>query len=172
MTGDVRTFEAVEAAAAAMTRADAEDFLYREARLADEHRFDEWLALWDVENVRYWIPAGADDIDPARSISIAYDDRPRLEDRVFRLKSKSAHAQQPRSRLRRVISNVEVAGGEGSVRVDANFMLTEVRRGHQDVFGGRCLYELRHRSGQWVIGSKKVLLVNNDEFIDNLTFLL
>jgi len=174
MTGGVETLEAVDTRSASMTRTEAEAFLYREAQLADEHRFDEWLNLWDTENVLYWIPAGSDDVDPARSISIAYDDRARLEDRIFRLKSKSAHAQQPRSRLRRLISNVEVLpGGDAStVRIEANFLLAEVRRGHQDVFGGRCLYELRQRSGKWVIGRKKVLLVNNDEFIDNLTFLV
>jgi 3-phenylpropionate/cinnamic acid dioxygenase small subunit len=155
-----------------LTRAQAEDFLYREALLADEHRFDEWLALWDVENVCYWVPAGSDDIDPSRRISIVYDNRQRLEDRIFRLKSKSAHAQQPRSRMRRLVSNVQVEMVEGTARVSANFIVPELRRGHQDLFNGRSIYELRSAPNGWLIASKKVLLVNNDEFIDNLTFLL
>lgn len=157
---------------ATLTRAQAEDFLYHEAVLADEHRFDEWLALWDEQDVCYWVPAGGDDVDPARRISIVYDNRTRLEDRIFRLKSKSAHAQQPRSRMRRLVSNVQVQMDGAVARVSANFVVPELRRGHQDLFNGRSHYELRATASGWRIGSKKILLVNNDEFIDNLTFLL
>ena len=57
-----------------LTRDRVEDFLYREAQYADEHRFDEWLALWVPEGMTYWIPAGRDDIDPRRQVSITYDD--------------------------------------------------------------------------------------------------
>lgn len=156
------------------TRDAVETFLYQEARLADEHRYDEWLSLWQEEGVRYWIPNGIDDPDPARHISIAYDDRARLEDRIFRLKGKSAHAQRPKSRMRRLISNVEVFAPDATqARVECNFLLAEVRSGAQDLFNGRFIYELRvGDGGAWRIAGKKVLLVNNDEFIDNLTFLL
>ncbi len=46
-----------------------EQFLYREARLADEQRLDDWLALWD-EDALYWVPCNQDDIDPTRQLSI------------------------------------------------------------------------------------------------------
>jgi 3-phenylpropionate/cinnamic acid dioxygenase small subunit len=153
---------------------EVQSLLYREADCADEHRFDDWLALWDEEGeILYWIPAGGDDIDPARSISIVYDNRTRLDDRLFRLKSKSAHAQRPRSRMRRVVSNVAIESDDGEcVRVRANFILAELRNGHQDVFNGRFIYELRRRDSTLRIASKKVLLINNDDFIDNLSFLL
>jgi 3-phenylpropionate/cinnamic acid dioxygenase small subunit len=156
-----------------LTREAAELFLYHEARLADEHRFDEWLALWDDGDLRYWIPANSDDADPARAISIAYDGRVELEDRVHRLKSRAAYAQKPRSRLRRVVSNVVVEAEEADrVQVAANFLLAELRKGHQDVFVGRFVFELRLRGEAVRIVAKKVLLINNDEFVDNLTFLL
>ena len=35
------------------------DFLYREARLADEARYAEWEALWTDDGV-YWVPATTD----------------------------------------------------------------------------------------------------------------
>lgn len=153
---------------------EVQSLLYCEADCADEHRFDDWLALWDKEgDLLYWIPAGADDIDPARAISIVYDNRTRLDDRMFRLKSRSAHSQRPRSRMRRVVSNVVIENDDGErVKVRANFILAELRNGHQDVFNGRFIYELRRRDGMLRIASKKVLLINNDEFIDNLSFLL
>ena len=39
----------------ALLRQEVEDFLYYEADLLDERRYDEWLALL-AEDVRYWMP--------------------------------------------------------------------------------------------------------------------
>ena len=153
-------------------RHQIENFLYREARLMDEHAYDEWLALW-AEDALYWVPCNADDIDPQRHVSIIYDNRPSLEDRIERLKSGVAYAQEPRSRLRRVVSNVEIEEGEnGEITVYSNFNLTELRRSRQDTFAGRTIHKLRPQGTSFKIAYKKVLLVNNDEVIDNLTFLI
>ena len=153
-------------------RHQIENFLYREARLMDEHAYDEWLSLW-AEDALYWVPCNEDDIDPQRHVSIIYDNRPRLEDRIERLKSDAAYAQDPKSRLRRVVSNVEIEEEDnGEVTVYANFNLTELRRSRQDTFAGRTIHKLRPQDASFKIAYKKVLLVNNDEVIDNLTFLI
>jgi len=153
-------------------RQQIENFLYREARLMDEHAYDEWLALW-TEDALYWVPANADDIDPQRHVSIVYEDKARLEDRIARLKSGAAYAQDPKSRLRRVIANIEIEEGEnGEVTVYANFNLTELRRSQQRTFAGRTIHKLRPDGTSFKVASKKVLLVNNDEVISNLTFLV
>ena len=153
-------------------RHQIENFLYREARLMDEHAYDEWLSLW-AEDALYWVPCNEDDIDPQRHVSIIYDNRARLEDRIERMKSGAAYAQDPKSRLRRVVSNVEVEEGDnGEVTVYSNFNLTELRRGRQDTFAGRTIHKLRPQGASFKIAYKKVLLVNNDEVIDNLTFLI
>ena len=81
-------------------RQRVEQFLFHEAQLMDEHRFDEWLALWS-EPALYWVPSNRDDLDPAREVSLIYDDWVRLQLRIARLKSGFAHAQEPRSRMRR-----------------------------------------------------------------------
>ncbi len=153
-------------------RQQIENFLYREARLMDEHAYDEWLSLW-TEDALYWVPCNDDDIDPQRHVSIIYDSRARLEDRIERMKSGAAYAQDPKSRLRRMVSNVEVEEGDnGEVTVYSNFNLTELRRGRQDTFAGRTIHKLRPQGASFKIAYKKVLLVNNDEVIDNLTFLI
>ncbi len=138
----------------------------------DEHKYDEWLSLW-TDDALYWIPCNRDDVDPMREVSIIYDDRASLEDRLHRLKGPAAHAQDPKSRMRRLISNVEVEeGGDGELTVYSNFMLAELRRGKQDIFAGRTIHRLRRENGSFKIAYKKVLLVNNDDVIDNLTFLI
>ena len=138
----------------------------------DEHKYDEWLSLW-TDDALYWVPCNRDDVDPRREVSIIYDDRASLEDRISRLRGPAAHAQDPKSRMRRLISNVEVERGvDGELTVHSNFMLAELRRGKQDIFAGRTIHRLRRENGSFKIAYKKVLLVNNDDVIDNLTFLI
>lgn len=156
----------------AVDRLQVEQFLYHEAQLMDEHRLDEWLTLW-TEPALYWVPSNRDEIDPKREISLIYDDWVRLQLRVSRLKSGFAHAQEPRSRMRRVVSNIVIEEAEnGDIVAASNFLLAELRRGKQDLFAGRTIHRLRPQNGSFKLISKKVLLVNNDEPIDNLTFLI
>jgi benzoate/toluate 1,2-dioxygenase subunit beta len=153
-------------------RQQVEQFLYYEADLMDEHRYDEWLALW-TDDALYWVPSGHDEIDPKREISLIYDDRTRLQVRIGRLKSGFAHAQEPKSRMRRVVSNIVLTETEnGEILTQSNFLLAELRRGQQDMFAGRAIHRLRLHQGNFNLVFKKVLLVNNDESIDNLTFLI
>src|ERR1700692_842046 len=149
-----------------------ENFLYREARLMDEHAYDEWLALW-TDDALYWVPCNEDDFDPERHVSIVYENRTRLEDRITRLKSGAAYAQDPKSRLSRVVSNVEIEDGDNSEKiVHSTFNVTALRRGRIDVFAGRAIHKLRPDGDSYKIAYKKVLLINNDQVINNLTFLI
>jgi 3-phenylpropionate/cinnamic acid dioxygenase small subunit len=149
-----------------------EAFLFREARLMDTHSYDEWLTLWS-EDAWYWVPANADDIDPARHISLVNENRAGIEDRIARLKSGAHYAQEPNSRLSRVVGNIELAALEGELlSVHSTFNITASRKGRIDIFAGRTLHQLRVQGDEWRIVHKRILLVNNDEVINNLTFLI
>ncbi|HSM19224.1 MAG TPA: aromatic-ring-hydroxylating dioxygenase subunit beta, partial [Hyphomicrobiales bacterium] len=71
--------------------------LEREARLLEELRLDDWLALYAPECL-YWVPTTPDGGDPRREVAVAFDDRRRLEDRVYRLQLAHAWSQRPPSR--------------------------------------------------------------------------
>src|SRR6202165_872894 len=89
----------------------------REARLLDQLRFDEWLAMYAPECI-YWVPTTPAGGDPRREVAISFDDRRRMEDRIFRLRTGYAWSQAPRSRTVRMISHVEVfATGLEAVRM-------------------------------------------------------
>ena len=89
----------------------------REARLLDELKFDEWLAMYVPECI-YWVPGTPAAGDPRREIAVSFDDRRRMEDRIYRLRTGYAWSQAPKSRTVRMISNVEVfAARQGNARM-------------------------------------------------------
>ena len=151
---------------------EIEQFLYREARLADEGMYDEWESLWTDDGV-YWIPANGDNIDPATQMSILFDNRSRIALRVRQLKHDKRHSQNPRSRLRRLLANIELLDdGEEEVDVGANFIVYESRDRGTTIWGGRNEYRLRRVDGQWRMARKKVMLVDNDRPLSTLAFLV
>jgi len=155
-----------------LSRSEAEDLLYREARLLDDLRHQEWLAMLD-ENATYWIPCNGKGTDPNREISLVFDDKHRLTDRIGRLQSGLAHAQNPPSKTKRLVSNVQIENAtENTATILSGFILYELRRGKERVFAGRYEHRLHLVDGTWKIASKKIVLMNNDEVIDNLTFIV
>jgi 3-phenylpropionate/cinnamic acid dioxygenase small subunit len=152
--------------------AEIEQFIYREARLQDDHDYRAWEALWTDDAV-YWVPAGGDDTDPSQQMSIIFDNRARIATRVRQLESGKRHAQLPPSRLRRVVSNVEVLGEEDSdVLVGANFIVAESRARGTQLWAGRSEYRLRRIEDELRMAAKKVMLVDNDRALYTLAFLI
>jgi 3-phenylpropionate/cinnamic acid dioxygenase small subunit len=151
---------------------EIDKFLFREARLMDEHRYDEWLSLWTSDGI-YWIPCGHDDTDPSRQVSIIYDNRTKLGERVARLQSGTVLAQDPKPQLRRVVSNIEIdPPNAGELTVSSNFVLVQVRGASQYLWCGRSIHRLREQDGEMRIAHKKVLLVNSDQEMPVLQFLI
>jgi benzoate/toluate 1,2-dioxygenase beta subunit len=147
-------------------------FLTHEARLMDEGRYREWLDLW-TDDAQYWVPCNDDDIDPATQVSIIYDDRDRLTQRVERLLSGSVLSQQPRPRMRRVISNLEIGPEIGAeLTIESNFILGIARNSAKQLWIGRSIHTLREDAGTFKIARKKVLLIDNDQEIPLLQFLI
>jgi benzoate/toluate 1,2-dioxygenase subunit beta len=149
---------------------DVEQFLYREARLMDAHGYDEWFALWS-EDAIYWLPCNLDDYDPTKHVSLVYENHDGLKDRIDRLKSGQAWAQDPKSRLARVVSNIEIEAGK-TITVHSAFNITASRNGCIEVLAGRTEHHLRQTPEGLRIAFKKVMLVDNDEVMSNLTFLI
>jgi 3-phenylpropionate/cinnamic acid dioxygenase small subunit len=151
------------------------DFLYREARLADEARYAEWLALWTDDGV-YWVPATTDPgADPERHLSHIYDNRARLDTRIKLLETGVRHSQEPASLMRRVVSNIEVEAAADELVARSNFVLAElaVQAKHElHWWAGRTTHRLRRVDGGLRMSRKTVVLVNAAEPLPNLAFLI
>jgi 3-phenylpropionate/cinnamic acid dioxygenase small subunit len=149
-----------------------QQLLYREARLMDEHRYADWLALWDQDGV-YWVPCNGGGGDPENEVSIIYDDYNRLSDRIARFESGTVMMQNPKTMMRRMVSNIEVSDtAERETMVQSNFLVVEVRGVQQILWAGQSTHKLREAGEGLRICFKKVVLVNNDQELPSMQFLL
>jgi 3-phenylpropionate/cinnamic acid dioxygenase small subunit len=164
---------------------EVEQFLYREARLLDERRFAEWLGLL-TDDIHYWM-AGRSNRYPRRSKAISIldpdryveDDMPRADQlalydenkqtlisRVERLDTGMAWAEDPPSRTRHLITNVEVEPVSGPVPLEvaafSNFIVYRSRaETEQDFYVGARRDRLRRYDGEWKLAERKVVLDQN-----------
>ena len=148
------------ARSAGITRAQVEEFLFREAALLDEWRLDEWLDLLTAD-ARYEVPSNdRPDADPSSTLFTIADDIARIRGRVTRLKDKNAHAEFPRSRTRRLIGNVRIVGKSArELRVEANFIVYRFKRdGSVREYVGRYRYVLRSEGGALRIARRQAVL--------------
>jgi len=162
---------------------DVEQFLYREARMLDERRFHEWLELF-TDDVRYWMVGrisryprwskaitvlGPDrraetDLDLEEELGILDETKVTLEGRVARLETGMAWAEDPPSRTRHLITNIEVEPGETApeLKVYSNFLIYRTRaESEQDFYVGARQDLLRRVDGAWKIAHRKVVLDQN-----------
>ncbi len=147
-------------------------FIYREARLADDHQYEAWEALWAEDGV-YWIPADGEGGDPDAEMSIIYDNRSRIALRVRQLLTGRHFTQSPRSPLVRLISNIEVLADDGVVvHVTTSALVFEAHIRGETLWGSRTEYKLRRDNGSFRIVLKKVVLANNDKPLFSMAFLM
>ena len=152
-------------------REEVEKFLYREARLLDERRFDEWMNLF-AEDGYYWVPAAPGLEDPYDGVSIFFDDRAVMKTRLQRLDHPRIHSQTPASRTVHTVSNIEIddRGEDGEVLVHSAVTMMEFRLDKQTSYGGRCRHLLRRKEGGgFEIAWKRVDLINSDGVFETLS---
>ena len=146
--------------------------LHLEARLLDEGRFEDWLALF-ADECLFWIP-GSPGGDPKREIAVAFDDRRQLEGRIYRLRTGYAWSQVPPSRTSRIVANVEAfrAESEAVCMVRSTFLITELRNGETRLFAGWNAHRLARDGGSWKILVKQINLIDCDQNLRNPSALL
>jgi 3-phenylpropionate/cinnamic acid dioxygenase small subunit len=145
----------------------------REARLLDQFRHDDWLAMYAAECV-YWVPSTPHAGDPRREIAVMFDDRRRLEDRIFRLRTGFAWSQAPQSRTVRLITNVEVfaTARDDARMLRSNFIISEFWDRETRTLTGWAGHRVVRSGGGWKIAVKQVNLIECDQAIRNLSIIL
>jgi 3-phenylpropionate/cinnamic acid dioxygenase small subunit len=175
----------------AATIQSVEQFLYREARLLDERRFHEWLSLF-TEDVHYTMFArtnryprsskaiaildvdryAEEDLAGADEFGLFDEDIRTLTARVARLDTGMAWAEDPPSRTRHLITNLEVAAGASALElsVHCNFIVYRSRgETEQDFYVGARQDTLRRVDGVWKIADRRMILDQNVLTAKNLS---
>jgi 3-phenylpropionate/cinnamic acid dioxygenase small subunit len=140
-----------------------QEFVAHEARLLDEKRFDEWLALF-TDDGRYWVPLqGAAQAEDAPYNALADEDRLLLSLRIERLKNPRAHSQHPPSQCQHVLQAPVLlqSGADGSrCELRTPFLYIETRAGRQLLLAGSTTHRLARIDDQWRIRLKRVDLLD------------
>ncbi len=149
-------------------------FLYREARLIDEKRLDEWYGLF-TEDALYWMPLVRGQTDPHSHTSLFCEDRFLLKVRIERLKNPLSHSQQQPSFCQHVLQRPELVqrdddAGEYALRTP--FVYLETRLDEQIVLGGVAHHDLRREDGGLKIAVKRIELLNRDAALPSIQLFL
>lgn len=131
-------------------------FLYREARILDEERYEEWLGMM-TDDIHYWMPGiqarhrkdKTLRLDPKR-MAFFDDDMLNMRRRVTRFMDPTAWAEDPPTRACHVISNIEVELMEKATEFKVYSTFINCRgRGEAEEF--------------WLAGRRTDILRRNDE---------
>jgi 3-phenylpropionate/cinnamic acid dioxygenase small subunit len=145
-------------------------FVYAEARLLGEKRFDAWYELFS-DDAAYWIPLAPDQADPLNHVSLMYEDKLLLKLRIERLKNVRSFSQHPASRSQHLlqapqVERIDEAGNEYVLRTE--FIYTETQGNAQQMHAGTVFHTLTREDGQLKIRLKRVNLLNCDAALPSI----
>ena len=162
-------------------------FLYTEAEILDERQYDEWLDLL-ADDIRYWMPMRRNVKygDTTREFTRETDDinwfdegKDTLTRRVRQIQTGIHWAEEPRSRITHMVSNVQLltatsdAVVAGELAVKSRFLIYRNRvETETDVLVGKREDTLRRTSDGWLIARRKIILDQNVLLSKNLTFFI
>ena len=160
-------------------------FLYNEAELLDERRYDDWLALLD-DDIRYWMPMrrnvkyGETDREFTRErddINWFDEGKETLTRRVRQIQTGIHWAEEPLSRISHMVSNVQLlsvlpdADTAREVTAKSRFLVYRNRvETETDLLVGKREDLLRRAGDSWLIARRKIILDQNVLLPKNLTF--
>lgn len=163
-----------------LLRLEIEDFLWLEADLLDEHKYDQWLDLL-TEDATYWMPirrnVSSREMDTeytgeGADLSWYTDDKPTLENRVKQIKTHEHWAEEPFSRVSHIVSNIRVLGwnGRDEVRVKCRFVFYRNRHADEETtMIGKRIDTLRRTESGFKIARREIYLDEGILLHKNLT---
>jgi 3-phenylpropionate/cinnamic acid dioxygenase small subunit len=167
-----------------LLKEEIEQFLYHEAELLDERRYEEWLALF-AEDAQYFMPMrrNVPHDEPEREFTRAGTDvnwfdegKDTLTRRVKQILTGIHWAEEPPSRICHMISNVQVVTGPpaaappSEVTVKSRFLVYRNRvETETDFLVGKREDLLRRVNVGWQIARRKIILDQSVLLAKNLT---
>ncbi len=168
-----------------LLKQEIEDFLYHEAEILDERRYEEWLDLL-CKDIRYYMPMRRNvkfgELDreftrEGQDINWFDEGKDTLVRRVKQILTGVHWAEEPLSRICHIVSNVQVleatpsASEPTEVKIKSRFLVYRNRVATEtDILVGKREDRLRKVNGDWNIAQRKIILDQNVLMAKNLTF--
>jgi 3-phenylpropionate/cinnamic acid dioxygenase small subunit len=166
-------------------REEIEEFLYEEAALLDERQFAQWLSLL-TDDMSYFMPlrrnvkfgdhAARENTREGKDISWFDEDKWTLSKRVEQIMTGIHWAEEPSSRVCRLISNVQLTSAVPSlekpaeITVRSRFLLYQNRVEYEtNLFVGKRKDVLRREGDAWKIARREIILEQSVLTAKNLT---
>ena len=166
-------------------REEIEEFLYEEAALLDERNYTEWLSLLTDDltyfmplrrNVKFGEQAARENTRHGKDISWFDEDKWTLSKRVEQIMTGIHWAEEPFSRVCRLISNVQLTGATPSleapaeITVRSRFLIYQDRVDYEtNLFVGKRIDVLRRAGDAWKIARREIILEQSVLTAKNLT---
>lgn len=159
---------------------EVEQFLYSEAKLLDERRFDEWIELL-TDDIHYWMPIRRTTVGSQTELEFTsiggmalFDDNlDFLKIRVAKLAASNAWAEEPPSRTRHTVTNVQIVDIEesGRIVVACNFQLYRTRlESEEDCWiGCRQDWLERNAEGNFMLAQRHIFLEQTTILSQNMS---
>ncbi|MFZ5932287.1 MAG: 3-phenylpropionate/cinnamic acid dioxygenase subunit beta [Pseudomonadota bacterium] len=171
---------------ALLLQREIEAFYYHEAELLDDRNFEAWLDLLTDDivyfmplrrNVKYGSQAEAENSIQGTDAAWFDEGKHTLSQRVAQIKTGIHWAEEPLSRVRHLVTNVQIthsvsgANGAEDLVVKSRFLVYRNRIDDEtDIFVGQRTDRLRHVNGGWKVARRDILLDQSTLLAKNLTF--
>jgi 3-phenylpropionate/cinnamic acid dioxygenase small subunit len=145
-------------------------FVYHEARLIDEKRFDEWYDSF-ADDGRYWMPLTRGQSEGAGHTSLFDEDKLLLKIRIERLRNPRSYSQAHPSWCQHILQapSVERRDAErGTAELRTPFMYLEYQQDRQEIYAGVAWHHLRYSGEKILIALKKIDLLNCEAALPSL----
>lgn len=155
---------------AQFTNQDLIQFIYEEASLLDECKYQEWLNLF-TQDAYYWMPLNSGQTDPILHNSLLYEDKLLLQIRIERLNNQRTFSQQPKSRCHHLLQQPQVVANDSEKNIyiiRTAFHYTETRDDKQEIYVGWFTHHLCQQDNQLKINLKRVDLINSEAPFGNI----
>jgi 3-phenylpropionate/cinnamic acid dioxygenase small subunit len=149
---------------------DLLEFVYREARLIDEKRLEEWYELFS-EDAFYWIPLTPGQPEGALHTSLMYEDKFLLRLRIERFRNPKSYSLVPESRCLHVLQRPEIESSDAATathRLRTNMIYMETRGDEKQVYGATVHHTLVEQDGRLRIRLKRVDLLDCDAALPSI----
>jgi 3-phenylpropionate/cinnamic acid dioxygenase small subunit len=147
-------------------------FIWQEGDMLDHGEFDSWLRLWG-EKGTYIIPIDPKEQDFENTLNYAYDDGHMRELRVQRLISGDSISTSPPPRTVRTLSRFRVLFEDvQQVTVRCAQHLREFRKDSLKHYSADITYELKRDADSFKIQRKLIRLINSDDTLAGIGYIL